>query len=202
MSHPPVRAKVAHFTDRGHSLHGVVHVGANDGEEIPWYLHMGHVPVLGFEPVPAAYALARSEFGGDARVELINAALGGSNRSLQLHVDSTGTHKGSSRFVIPGWAYGGTIMVPCHRFDLWAGRRDLSAFDTLVIDVEGMELEVLEGFGVRLNEFDFLNIECSETPIFDGQAPASSVVDFVASRGFRLDSPIESHNDVMFIREN
>lgn len=213
----PLRAKVAHFTDQGYQLRGVVHVGANDGEEIPWYIHMGHVPVLAIEPLPTAFGAlavrAVSIPGASGQVLLCPFALSDEPGTLRLHVDSRGTGKGSTaKAPIPHpdheWTYEDVyqrdlLSVPVYRFDEWAASNtiDLGQYNTLVVDVEGMELEVLRGFGDTLDGFNFLNIECSERPVFDGQASAYEVEAYLRDRGFRRDSPIFSHDDVMYVRE-
>ncbi len=87
------------------------------------------------------------------------------------------------------------------RFDA-AGIDISGAYNTLVIDVQGMELQVLRGFGEQLKEFSFLVVECSEVPMFEGEAPADAVIDYLLEMGFLQDSPVYSHDDVMFIRKD
>jgi hypothetical protein len=55
--------------------------------------------------------------------------------------------------------------------------------------------------GLNLRSFDFLNIECSGTPTYIGGPFAQEIVDYLALRGFKQDSPIEAHNDVFFVKE-
>ena len=77
---------------------------------------------------------------------------------------------------------------------------ELKDYNCLVVDVQGMELQVLKGFGPHLDGMDCLNIECSEVPIYGGEAPASEVVAWLGERGFEAISPIEPHNDVLFVK--
>jgi FkbM family methyltransferase len=199
MLQPPIaRAKIAHFTDKGYAVQGVVHVGANDGEEIPYYVSMGHTPIIAFEPGREAFSQLATAFEGVA--ECHNLALGRTNTTGWLRLPEDGSTKGASLLVEPGQSeFAERILV--WRFDTWAAVRDLSAYNALVVDVQGMELDVLEGFGDRLDGFHYLNIECSEVPVYVGEASAREVIDFLAERGFRQDSPIEPHNDIMFVRE-
>jgi hypothetical protein len=73
-------------------------------------------------------------------------------------------------------------------------------YDCLVVDTQGTELDVLKGMGHMLQNFKMLNIECSEEAVYDGEANAQEVIDYLLSRGFKQDSPIEPHNDIMFIK--
>jgi len=61
----------------------------------------------------------------------------------------------------------GTQPTLIRRFDtVWL---DIGPCNTLVVDVQGMELQVLRGFGEKLAHFDFLNIECSRVPLYEGK---------------------------------
>jgi FkbM family methyltransferase len=202
------------FIARGYAPKGVVHVGANDGEEIVWYLHSGRVPILGFEPHPDVFRTAYEDFGkeiGDGRVTLAQYALAKETGSITLRVpvvvaDGSEATKGSSGLpeldLDSQYAIGRYIQVPMTRFDDWVAMtgHDMSPYDLLVIDVQGMELEVLQGFGDHLQGFNFLMVELSDTPLYQGEAPAAQVGDWLAERGFSRVSPYERHNDVMFIK--
>jgi len=210
--HPVVRAKIAWFSDEGHALRGVVHVGANDGAEIAWYLHRNHRPILAFEPHPEPFAALQREYGDAHGVICVNAALGAEDGELVLQVPEDGETEHASKYVpIPTdgdgheWTrvpHGSSIAAPLRRFDSWAAETciDLSPFDVLVIDVQGMELEVLRGMGRCLDGFRHLCIECSERPMYDGEPPAREVIDWLAAQGFDRQTPIEPHDDVLFLR--
>ncbi|KKL26568.1 hypothetical protein LCGC14_2394040, partial [marine sediment metagenome] len=73
-------------------------------------------------------------------------------------------------------------------------------YNCLVVDVQGMELQVLKGFGPHLDGMDCLNIECSETPVYEGEAPAYDIVVWLAARGFYNITPIQAHNDILFVK--
>ena len=56
----------------------------------------------------------------------------------------------------------------------------------LKIDVQGYELAVLAGCDSLLAAFAFVYVECSFVELYDGQALATDVVDFLSARGFAL----------------
>lgn len=209
----PDLVKISHFTRQGFSLRGVVHVGANDGYEIQFYLHpvIGCRHVLAIEPLAEACSVIREDWSQDPRVRIIQSALGNIPALLPLAI-TQGDGQGSSflpeiRPHNPSSPY--EIVerrtVPVQRFDQLVDQihLDLRLYDCLVIDVQGMELAVLEGMGQTLGpagHFDYLNIELSREPLYEGGVPAQQVVDWLRDRGFDQDSPIESHDDVMFVR--
>lgn len=229
MRHPLVPAKTTFFTDRGWEVRGVVHVGAHEGQEIPWYLHMGHVPVLAFEPNPKIGHRLAIDFAGEIRDGLV-----------RVFITALGEHTGNSQFWIPrhlhddsddsqsasflradhdsSYAWGERdhdgrwITVHIWRFDEWAKPTGLShshneitlpmldLCNTLVIDVQGYELQVLRGFGKELDRFENLIVECSTTPIYLGEAPAIEVVSYLDRRGFEQLTALQGHDDILFRR--
>lgn len=79
---------------------------------------------------------------------------------------------------------------------------DPKNYNFLNMDIQGMELEALKGMGDQLNYFDALVIECSETPVYVGEASAEAVTGFLRGRGFERVTPIKLHNDVLFLRKD
>jgi hypothetical protein len=70
------------------------------------------------------------------------------------------------------------------------------------VDVQGLELPVLKGFGEKLKWFKMLNVECSAVPVYEGGVPASEVELYLNSQGFVRMTPIEVHDDVMYVRKD
>lgn len=202
-------AKTVYFPDAT----GIVHVGANDGEEVAWYLENGNVPVLAFEPCWPAYKAFLARFGGTVpdNVLLSRAALGCNSRWGVLNVDGRGSAKASSlhlpeptnRDPLPTQAvYVSSESVAISRFDdlVHEGRLDLAPYNTLVVDVEGHEYDVLLGFGALLSHFQFAVVECSAVPVFCGQSPAWEVIALMQVAGFKQLTPVQPHDDIMFAR--
>lgn len=196
------RVKVGHFTRQGFDLEGVIHVGANGGLEIKYYLELGAPWVTGIEPLTKAYEDLKKMFENERRVALFNIALGTANKTVILNV-TQGDGQGSSLLEEIGGPYviEGQQPVMMLRGDQFFYDQYLQLFNTLVIDVQGAELDVLQGFGRDIAFFSFLNIECSEKSLYVGGVDAKEVVQYLDSMGFQQDSPIVSHDDVMFIRK-
>jgi hypothetical protein len=96
------------------------------------------------------------------------------------------------------------IQVPIIRFDRWVYHHDhvinISAYDTAVTDAQGMELEVLQGLGNLLRGFNFLVVECSATPVYDGEVSAEEVINFLERNGFLRLTDVKEHDDILFRR--
>lgn len=184
-------------------MNGVVHVGAHRGEEIPQYIAEERSPIVCFEPQALEGVSIRLALG-EASGELVLRI------PRHLHGEGMDTMSASGLPLIPenamanGWTPTEceSITVPIERFDAWAEREGFQRnCSLLVIDVQGMELQVLRGFGDYLNDFTDLKIECSEPALYDGGASASEVVDFLAERGFSAQTEVLRHGDIYFKKE-
>jgi FkbM family methyltransferase len=196
--------------EKGASFHGLIHVGSNDGAEVEWYRLQGCRPIICFEPHLAALARASERYAGDQDVWFIGCALGAESGSLEMVVPADGDDEKTSRYTpIPTdgheWTRvpaGERIVVPVMRFDQWAdqSRVGMSKFNTLVVDAQGMEMEVLEGMGATLNWITYLSVELSAHPMYEGEVPADEVIRWLDRQGFQQISNVEEHDDVIFIR--
>lgn len=219
------RVKIGHaFLEKGYDIKGVIHVGSNDGYEVSYYLQLGIEKVICFEPHPIAIKLFKEKYAkemSDGKVKLFEFGLGNENKAAVLR---SGADTGqSSTFLRVNPKFAGnspfrdteakdlgrytcqikTFMDFVGDVDIWKSDpyMRLEDYDCLVLDVEGMELEVLKGMGRYITMFDFINVECSEEAIFEGQPNAQEVVDFLETKDFRQDSPIERHDDIFFIKK-
>lgn len=197
-----VEAKLAFFTKQGVKLKGVVHVGTNDGCEVPWYLENG-LEVLGFEPLKEECQFCKDTWPEGV---FINCAIGKSTRRARLEVTRGGT--GGSTFLeviatpkgaVPHQPLRHDVCQMCKVSDIDA---DWDRYDALVVDVQGMELEVLQSFAQAgiLENFKVLNIECSEVPLYKGESPAQDVIEFLGRQGFKAMTPTSQHDDILFAR--
>lgn len=195
------RVKINHFTEQGLQIHGIAHVGANDGYEMQFYQAMGIWHLLGVEPLPSAAALFRAKY---PNIPLFQYALGDHNTTAPLHV-TEGDGQGSSLLVDaypnPQYKFLPDEQVTVVRWDFLVNYMNPCLYDCLVMDVQGYEWEALHGFGSYLSYFNMLNIELSREPVYRGGKRAQEVVDWLATQGFKQDSPITEHDDVFFIRE-
>lgn len=208
------RVKISHFTEKGHDIKGVVHVGAHNGYEVQWYLAMGIENILCFEPLVEVAQVFKETYKKEieqGKVKLFDIALGDQDTYGYLDV-AEGDGQGSTFLKLnPGsedkpyhHVVTGTQVSEIHKFASFMKDHpeiDLFNYDCLVIDAQGMELEVLKGMGHYLTFFHYLNIECSEKPIYKGEAPAYKIIEFLSRQGYKQDSPIEEHNDIMFIKD-
>jgi FkbM family methyltransferase len=211
MSVEVAEPSIARLVAMGAQVHGLIHVGANDGAEVPWYQAQGIRPIVCFEPHPDALRRASERFSGQPDIWFIGCGLGATSGAVEMTIPEDGDDEKTSRYApVPTdgheWTKvgpGSRLTLPIMRFDEWqeGARLAMSTINTLVVDAQGMELEVLEGFGHQLNWFTFLAIECSEKPVYDGEPSAQQVIEWLRARGFVQATEIREHDDVCFIRK-
>lgn len=222
--HPALdRIKIGHFERLGYGMpNGVIHVGANDGYEIEWYRQLG-IPVIAFEPLKEQAKNLQMSYVNDPWVLIVNQALGHEHATQSIAV-SGGDGKGSTflRAVNPQIAFGEWGCVgweKCYisRLDSilfsWSKHprahvRD--AYNCLVVDVQGMELNVLVGCGDLIHEFEYLNIEVSKDRVYDyhqnepySGAEAGRIIEWLDDAGFKPVYPdeIPEHDDMLFVKK-
>jgi FkbM family methyltransferase len=210
------RNKLSHFTVQGFDLNGIVQAGANDGEEMENAVRLGVEHYVAFEPLESAFN-ELSKLDVPDTYYLFQLGLHNTNEIATLKV-TAGDGKGSSLFdgvwdhpeIKKNWNQGqdtyiGEEQIELQRFDTWHEENsaiDLSLFDTLQLDTQGNEMEILEGMGDLLDRFKYLCIEISEVPVYVGETPGAELSDWLDKRGFLQDSPITAHNDTFFIRKD
>lgn len=198
------RVKINHFTEQGIQINGIIHVGANDGYEMHWYKQMGIEHLIGVEPLSSAQILFGQKHPD---VPLFGYALSDRDGVGVLH-PTEGDGQGSSLLVDaypnPQYKFLPDVHVILRRWDSIVRECsgfDFDLYDCLVMDVQGYEWEALHGFGDTLQSVNMINVELSREPVYHGGRPAQEVADWLIKQGFLQDSPIETHDDVFFIRE-
>lgn len=121
-------------------------IGANVGFYTGRCLERGARHVVCVEPAPAAVRQLDSRYGAEgARVTVLPVALSNAAGTAAFVAEAdAATNRLSAA------AGGGTIEVPVARVDELVARGAAPAPHVVKIDVEGYEVEVLEGFGALL----------------------------------------------------
>lgn len=176
------------FPKYGINPTGVLHVGANVGEEAPVYDELGIKDVVWIEAnsqlIPqlrinakkykhkVLHALVGDVEGLEVELHISNNA-GQSSSILEL-----GTHK----IAHPEVHYVGSEVMKMVRLDqhgCWGG------IDFLNIDVQGAELKVLKGLGDVLHQFKWAYLEVNKAELYKGCALVEDVDMYMLGFGFK-----------------
>ncbi|MFQ6550557.1 FkbM family methyltransferase [Aestuariibius sp. 2305UL40-4] len=140
----------------------VFDIGAHVGDRTGSFLRLG-ADVVALEPQPSVFRALRLIYGRSERVMLHQAAVGAREGDLRLQVNSANPtiSTASSELIAAartaeewqGQVWDDTIEVPMTTLDALIDRHGLPDF--VKIDVEGYELEVLNGLSTSLPALSF-----------------------------------------------
>ena len=177
----------------------LIDVGANRGQfSLITRLEHPTLPIHAFEPLPSEAAIYRKVFSRSGMVTLHEIALGDKTGKANIHLSRRADS--SSLLPIgqlqtnhfPSTEEVGTLEINVGVLDelqeVW--RRSQKAL--LKLDVQGFELNVLKGAQQALKHCAYVYAECSEVPLYTGQALYPEVLAFLSAREF---SPVRRVNE-------
>jgi len=190
-----------------YNINGIIHVGANNAEEFNFYDRFPG-PKLYFEPIPNEAQKIKNKIGdvprrGNCPVTVEVLACGSQNLDkIILHV---ATNDGNSSSILDGKNSGhfarfgidtqSDILVKMVRLDTYMETHlqdlerlgaPLPPYNTLIIDTEGYDLEVLKGAEITLKSINYLMVESWSDNFFIGAPTFDEQNSWILSRGFKL----------------
>jgi FkbM family methyltransferase len=155
----------------------VLDCGANVGLSGIWFLsRWPGARVHAFEPEPANFRFLSKNLGSRGDSVVNQAAVGREQGTVELHV----AEHGAMHSVKDRSAGARTIDVPCVNLaDYLRGKR-IDRVDLLKLDVEGSELDVVEGLGSLIDDVGVIVGELHERMVDEAK-----FYRYVESKGFR-----------------
>lgn len=195
---------------------GVVHVGANTGQER--YLYSKHsLDVVWIEPIPDVYNRLAShlrEF--DKQVAFRALVTDVDNEEYTFHLSSNDGLSSSiyelkhHRDIWPNVTYVKSLTLRSTTLlTLFKNENiDVSKYQALVMDTQGSELLVLRGCGPLLRYFEFIKTEVPDFESYEGCCQLVDIQAFMEDQGFREITRVEfarspgrgSYYDIVFQR--
>ncbi|PIT06447.1 hypothetical protein TSA1_32195 [Bradyrhizobium nitroreducens] len=176
----------------GRQYNTVVDVGGNVGqfalfarEKYP------HARVFSFEPLEDCWNTFASIFDQDERVQLFRCGIGTEDTEVVINVANAND---SSSILPPAAmqieAFGTTVSatkdIQLRRLASVLRTDQIIAPALLKIDVQGFELDVLKGSKELLSLFETVYVEASYVELYQGQALAGDVLEFMREHGFEI----------------
>lgn len=195
---------------------GVIHVGANAGQERDLYARHG-LRVVWIEALPNVFEELKTNIASYPGQIAVRGLL--TAHDNETHVFHVANNNGQSSSILD-LKYHKDIWPEVHFVDkiemqsvtlptlLASNNIDVSRYDALVMDTQGSELLILQGAGNLLERFAFIKTEAADFESYENCATVSSLCDFVAAKGFRLagrekfaEHPnLGAYYDVLFVR--
>lgn len=165
---------------------GLIAVGAWHGLE-----YIGSTErLLLFEPLPKAFAELVKNAGGNPNATLVNSAVGSTVGRATMH---TTVPSHSSSLLTPCGPvvadhpvhFDGTTGVDVVTLDGYLSKNQLEGYETLLIDTQGFELEVLRGATRTLQALSRVLLELHNPSTYAGAAQLPDLDDYMATQGWK-----------------
>lgn len=193
---------VRSLTDYGCNPITVIDAGANVGQfsrAILQTFRGSHV--YGFEPLLGAYNKLIENFREDPRARFTRCALGSEPGSAVLNVNSFSQSSSlmplseNHKDAFPTAEEVGQESIEVARLDDMVDAASLDKPILLKIDVQGFELQVLEGANATLAHVDYVLVEVGLVPLYVGEPSFRAVMNFLENAGLTFIAPISTLRD-------
>jgi FkbM family methyltransferase len=172
---------------------GVIHVGANIGQEREIYDQLG-LPVIWFEPIPKLFECLCKNIAGLPRQRAFNSLLTdragetyelkvSNNLGLSSSIFDLAEHKA----IWPHIDYVSSVRLTSDTLAsvLLRENINLEEYDALVIDTQGSELLVLKGAASVLPRFKYIKTEAADFEAYVGCCRLEEIDHYLEGYGFR-----------------
>lgn len=153
---------------------GVIHVGANSGQEVAEYAAR-NLNVLWLEPITPIFLQLESNINPYSKQRAVNCLVGDEDdKQVTLHLSNNQGLSSSIMDMVdhavfyPHVHFTDDVECTMNRLDTIMERRQLKLrdYDALVLDVQGAELLVLRGAPKVLNSIRFLQVESANFELY------------------------------------
>jgi FkbM family methyltransferase len=175
----------------------LIDVGANQGQfALAWKRFYPQSKVFSFEPVPETFQKLKTNTSGQKNIEVINMGLGNASGTLTIYKNG---HSHASSFLkvsgfqkehIPETSMEQGEEVIVSTLDIMLPTFQPLGKSVLKLDVQGYEKEVLSGGGKVLRKIDYLIIEMSFQPMYEGETLFDEMNEFLKKMGFSIVAPL------------
>ena len=174
------------------SARGVVHVGANVGQERELYQRYG-LEVLWIEPIPDVFVRLAANIAAFPRQRALERLVTDRDDApYEFHIANNDGESSSildlkeHRDIWPTVHFTKTVTMKSTTLATLLAREkiDVARYDALVMDTQGSELLVLRGAEPVLSHFKFIKTEVPDFEAYAGCAKLEEIERFLLDRGY------------------
>jgi FkbM family methyltransferase len=174
---------------------GIIHVGADVGQEVPQYLEYGFKKIILIEANPNSYRTLEASFGRCDKIRLFNYAACNKNGTVDFHIHSSRSGSTEPASILPMKRFKeivrtlhttGTIQVPAITLDSLIETHGIirEEYNFINIDIQGAELLALQQATKLISGLDVIISEVNLIEMYENGATESELVSFLARHGF------------------
>ena len=174
-------------------VRGVIHVGANSGQERLLYNELG-LEVIWIEPVPATFERLRANLEEFPKQRAYRYLITDEDdREYVFHISNNEAASSSilpiakHKQMWPDVEYTDAITLTSSTLNTFVKRErlNLRKFQALILDTQGSELLILKGASKVLPEMRFVKVEVPDFESYAGCCQLAQMSEFMRSAGFR-----------------
>ena len=174
---------------------GIIHVGANVGQEVSIYKQTQAVACVYIEPIPTIFEQLKNHIGNTPNHYPIQALCSDIEGVEVTFNVSSGNGQASTMFPLgkheklyPNVKYIDSLKIKTITLDKIIEQNFIQHnFELLVLDTQGAELKVLKGSDKLLeNQIRYIYTEISEEPLYEGGCTFEEITEFLKPYGFKL----------------
>lgn len=170
---------------------GILHIGANEGQEVPMYLGEGIDRMILIEAIPEMAKKLGEHLQDFHNIVVLNACITDTDGDkLKLNISSNGGQSssilelGTHKTAHPDVKYIDYVEVTTSRIDTLLKNYDLKNYDFLNIDIQGAELLALKGMGETLKKINYAYIEVNTEQLYIGCPLLNEIESYMNGFGF------------------
>ena len=181
------------FPKYGIKPKGVLHVGANKGEEFPVYMELGIKKQIWVEAYKPVFEKLKKNVSSNPEAICWNALVGDKNEKTTFHISNNGSQSssilelGTHAQVHPDVHYIEHIEMDMVKlFDLLQSPFvNVENYDFLNMDLQGSELRALKGLGKLIENFKWAYLEVNEKELYKDCALIDDIDYYLGAYGFQ-----------------
>lgn len=184
------------------NINHVIDIGANRGQ---FSLVARNVfpcaRIDSFEPLPAPFEKFKYIFCSDNLTTIYPFAVSSKSCEATIHISSRDDSSSllpiskNQTSIFPGTDECETRVVVCKLLSDLINQDDIKDPALLKIDVQGFELDVLQGCSNIIEKFKYIYVECSFIELYEGQAFIDDVIKFLHRFEFSFKGIYNVHYD-------
>jgi FkbM family methyltransferase len=174
-------------------LSGVIHVGANMGQERDAYAK-NNLDVVWVEPIPEIFKKLTDNLEGYSRQHAYQYLITDKDgEEYEFHISN---YEGQSSSILelhqhkdvwPDVYFQRNIFLTSITLKAMVEKEkiEIEKYNALIMDTQGSELLVLKGAGDLLNKFQFIKLEVPDFESYQGCPQVTDIEEFLRPYGFR-----------------
>jgi FkbM family methyltransferase len=175
---------------------GIVHVGADIGQEVAQYFSYGFQNIMLIEANPECCKVLLSKFGDDPRVKIFNYAVCDRLGAIDFHIHTSRSGSTEPASILPMKRFKQivktlytpkTIRVPAITLDALFEKYQIAYTDYnfINIDIQGAELLAFKGATKLLSSTDVIVSEVNLVEMYENGALEGDIVALLEQNGFQ-----------------